>query len=186
MAQVPEATAVDQLLEGALLPAGGGEELIAEVEHGDELAAVVPAPHTQHVRAASVEGPHVGPGVEGRLGAPQLLQPAQAHELLALAGVRVAAHGGQIPLEGAPVEVAAVLPLLVVQVVGVVVELPHLVAAVEDRDATLGEHPGVEHQVAGDGALQLEGVPLIVGGLHAAQGGGGAAQPGIAQRGASL
>ena len=80
-------------------------------------------------------------------------------------------------------DVAAVLPALRVLLVGPVVELAHLVAAVDHGDAALGEHPGVEGQIAGDGPLQLEGVLLIVGGLHAAQGGGGAAQPGVPQPG---
>ncbi len=122
-------------------------------------------------------------GVKGWLGGPDLLQTAQTHKLLALTGGLVVAHVGQIPLEVAPVDVAAVVPLFPVVMVGVVVELPHFVAAVQHRDAALGEHPGVEHQVAGDGPLQLEGVLLIVGGLHAAQGGGGAAQTGVSQTG---
>lgn len=80
-------------------------------------------------------------------------------------------------------DIAAVRLLFRVLVIGVVVELPHLVPAVQHRDAALGEHPGVEHEVAGDGPLQLEGVLLIVGGLHTAQGGGGAAQAGVPQPG---
>ena len=179
MAEVVEVTAVDQLLKGAGLPTGGGEELTAEVEQGDELAAVVPASHAQHVRAAGVKGPDICPGVEGRLGTPQLLQPAQAQKLLSLAGIRVMAQLGQRPLKGPSMEIPAVLPLFLVLVVGVVVELSHLVAAVQHRYAALCEHPGVEHQVTGDGALQLDGVAFIVSGLHPAQGGGGTAQPGV-------
>lgn len=102
---------------------------------------------------AGVEGPHVGPGVEGGLGGPQLGQSAQALELLALAGLTVAPQSGQLPLEGAPVEVAGVAGSGGVLLVGVVVELPHLVAAEHHGQAALGEQEGVEQQVAGDGAL---------------------------------
>ena len=87
----------------------------------------------------------------------------------------------QHPLEIAPVNVAAVIPALGVLMVGVVVQLTHLVAAVQHGDAALNEHPCVQHQIAGDCALQLEGVLLVVCSLHAAQGCGGAAEAGVAK-----
>ncbi len=73
---------------------------------------------------------------------------------------------------------AAVLPPGGIVMVGIVVELRYLVAAVKDRNAALGEHPGVEHQDA------VQGQHLFLrrgGALQAAQGSRGAAHAGVAQ-----
>ena len=80
-------------------------------------------------------------------------------------------------------QIPAVRLLQRVQVVGIVVLPGDLVPAVEHRNAALCQKKRVEHLVQGQGLVQLLPIVLKAGRLHAAQAGGGSAQPGIPQPG---
>ena len=159
----------------------GMDKPAAEVEQAHQLPLSHPPAEGQDVGAAGLLHGHVRPGVKAGLRRPDGLHLPEALEKLALAGLRVRPPLRQVPGEVPPVEIAAVLPLVGVVVIAPVVEPAHLVAAVNHGDAALAEHPGVEGQIAGHGPLQKGGVPLRR--LHAAEGGGGAAEAGIPQAG---
>src|SRR5699024_7328529 len=97
----------------------------------NQLVALVPAPDAQYMVAAGVKGPYLCLGVKGLFLGADLFQTAQTFKLFALAGGGVVAQFRQIPLEIAPVQVAAVVPLFGIVVVGVVVQLADLIAAVQ-------------------------------------------------------
>ncbi len=147
----------------------GADKLTAEVEQANQLPAILPAAQGKNAAVSAVLHPHVGVGVEAGLLRPDSRQPAQSRKDPALTRIRAVPALRHIPAEIPAVDIAAVVPLLGVVVITVVVELAYLVAAVDHGDAALREHPCVERQVAGDGALKLEGVSLKHRGLHAAQ-----------------
>ena len=155
----------------------------AEIEEGDELLALVVAADTQDVVVVGLDDPGVGLVVKDLVLGADGLEDAEGVENAAGAGVHVAALRDFLPVEFSAVEVTAVIPLERILVVGVVVFLADLVAAVEDRDAALGEEEGVQHDVKADGAVQLGGILLVFSGLDAAEGRGRAAQAGVAQAG---
>ena len=83
------------------------------------------------------------------------------------------------PVEPAAVDIPAVIPFIGIIVIGVVVELSDLVAAVEYGDAALAQHPGVEHDITHQGACFF----FRAGGrFEAAQRGCGAAHARVAER----
>ena len=161
----------------------GPDKLIAEVEQADQLPVSHPAAQGQHPGISAVLHPHVRLRVKAGFRPADGLQPPQALEQSALVGIRVLPPIRQVPLEGPPVDIPAVVPLVRIVVIGIVIEPAHLIPAVDDRDATLGQHPGVEGQVTGNGPFPLEGVPLAFRRFQSAEGGGGAAEPGVAQTG---
>ena len=157
--------------------------VVAEVEQGDELLALVVAPDAQDVVIVGLHDPGVGLVVKDLVLGADGLERAEGLEDPALAGRRVVPLRGLVPVEVAAVQVAAVIPFEPVLMIGIVIFLADLIAAVEDRDAALGEEEGVEHDVQTDGPLQLPVILLVLGGLDAAQRSGRTAQAGVAQAG---
>ena len=116
---------------------------------------------------------------EGGLCGPNGLQSAQGIKDLALPCPPVVAALCRVPVKFAPVEVAAVCLFVRIVVIGIVIQLSHLVTAVQHGNTALGQHPGVEHDIAVQCPLLLFEAGLF----HAAERGGGAAEPGVAQFG---
>ena len=130
-----------------------------------------------------LDDPCIGFVLKDVIGGADLFHDAEGVEDPAGAGRRIVALGDFIPVQISAVQVAAVLPFEGILVVGVVVFLADLIAAVENGDAALGEQEGVEHDIQADRAVQLGFIALIFRRLNAAQGCGGPAQAGIAEAG---
>ena len=84
-----------------------------------------------------------------------------------------------LPREFTAVEVTGIVTLQSVFFIGIVVFLADLVAGIDDRNTALDEKPGMEHQVAGNGFLNLCVVALVQGGFKTAEGCRGAAKAGV-------
>ena len=111
------------------------------------------------------------------------LQNTERAEDPAFAGREICSAFHLIPVEITAVEIAAVVPFERVLMVGIIVLLADLVAAVQYRDSALGEKEGMEHDIQADGTVQFIVVKLILGGFNTAQGSSGAAQTGITEAG---
>ena len=87
----------------------------------------------------------------------------------------------QIPLKFSPVYIPGVRCLFGIVLIGVVIDLSHLVPAVKHRDARLKQHERVEHGIQPDSLLH--GLPVMAEScfFHTAHGGGGSAEPGVAR-----
>ena len=114
------------------------------------------------------------------MGPAQFSQGLEPLKHPALRGGGVSGAVRQLPPHLSPVEVAAVLRLVGVVFVAVVVELGQLVPAVQQGQAGLHEHHGVEGQVKPHRPLHGGLIFLAPRLLNAAQGGGGAALAGVA------
>ena len=100
---------VHQLGIAALPVDPGIYKLTAEIEQADQLPVSQPAAEGQYPAVAAVLHMDIRLGIEAGLPGPELLQPPQTLEQLALVGVRVAPPLRQLPLEGPPVNIPAVL-----------------------------------------------------------------------------
>ena len=113
----------------------------------------------------------------------QTLHGAQGLEDPARTGRSIIPLCHFLPVEVSAVQVAAVVPLEGILMVGIIVFLPDLITAVQDRDAALGQQESVEHDIQPDRAVKLFFVQFILGGLNAAEGSRSAAQAGVPQTG---
>ena len=157
--------------------------IFGEVKERGELFTLIVAPDAEHAVVPGQQEPRVGPGHEDPVGRAELLKEGDGGEKLALHGLGIAAVFGGCPVHLAAVEVAAVGGFVGIVVVGVVVLLADLVAAVQNGDAAEGEHVGVQHDVETGGPLDRALIVFIAPGFQAAEGGGSATQPRIAQAG---
>ena len=152
---------------------------VREIEQRQQLFARAVAADAQHVVVAGGQQPDVGAAVEHGVPGAQFFLTPDGVEHVVFQRVRLVPQLGLGPVHIAPVQIAAVRGLQRVGVVGVVVLLRDLVAAVQHRDAAQREHEGVQHDIPADGEVQVRGV--LPRGLDAAQAGRGAAEPRVAQ-----
>ena len=112
-----------------------------------------------------------------------LFQLAKCLEDDVLPGALNVSKLGFLPVHVAPVQVAAVVGLDRIIVIGVIVELTDLIARVQDRDSALGQQESVEHDVEADAAFDFPLVLLVFRRLDPAEGSCRSAESGVAQAG---
>ena len=152
-----------------------------EVEEGKKLLAVIVTADAEDLVVPGLNRPDIRLGVKDAVFGANLLHPEEGLVNAALAGLRVVAERDLVPVKFSAVQITAVHRLHRVVMVGVIVELADLVAAVEHRDAALGHQEGMEHEVKADGQVMLPLVLLHLGRLDAAKGSRRSAKAGVAQ-----
>ena len=145
-----------------------GSHLFAEVEECQELLLPEGAADAEDVGRAGVHRIECRPRLEDLVGGADVLERSERGEDPALIAFGILTLFRESPVEFAAVEIAAVEFLIV--------ELTHLVAAVDDGNAALREHVGVEHDVRVNGKTQRVVVVVVDGGFNTAKAGGGAAE----------
>ena len=154
--------------------------MLAEVKQTQKTLTVQFPANAKYAIAASIKAADFGIRSEDPLRGPNGFQLSQGRKKSALTGCRVSAKLCLFPVKISTVEVAAVCALFLVEMVVVIVQLSDFVTAVENGNAALGQHPGVEHDITGKGQLRfLRGLR----GFQTAQRCCGAAQAGIPQPG---
>ena len=154
---------------------------VGEVEQTQDLLALVVSAHGKDVVVVGLQDPGVRLVLEGVDGSADLFQLPKGLEDPSLAGGDIIAELRLVPLHVAAVQVAAVLRLDGIVVVSVVVQLADLVAAVDHRDAALGQQERVQHEVQTDRAVQLLIVLLVLRCFDAAEGSSGTAKSRVSQ-----
>ena len=157
--------------------------ILAEVEESDELLTLVVTADAENVVIVWLDDPCVGLIVKDLMFRADGLEDTQCVEDPAFAGGCVVSESNFVPVEVAAVQITAVIPLQRIFMVGIIVLLADLVTAVENRNTALGEEEGVKHDIQADRAVELVIIHLIFGSFDTAQGGGCAAEAGVAQAG---
>ena len=84
-----------------------------------------------------------------------------------------------LPKEGTAVDVPGISRFFGVIVIGVIVEAGYLIPAVDHGNPGQAQHIAVEQQIQGDRLFEVLRIFAFAGCLNAAEGGSGAAEPGI-------
>ena len=154
---------------------------VSEIEETEKLLSLVVSSDAEDVVIVCIERPCIRICIEELILRADLLDLPKRVEQFSLPRIRICAERCLVPVEVSSVQVTAVLALDRVIVIGIIVLLADLIAAVENRDTGLREQECMQHHVKLDGFPELPLILLVLSRLNPAERGSRAAQTRIAE-----